>query len=128
MKLKNSQVVSFINGAVELKGKSLPIKVGYAIARNLKTMEGVAAAYEEERMKVLDKYAEKDSEGKYIVKCNAYVISDLENYNHEMEELLEIENEISLHTVPFLELEKCDSDKFDALSVQDIQVMEIMTD
>lgn len=128
MKIKNSQIVSFINGVVELREKQLPVKLGYAIAKNLGAMKSISEAYEEERIKVLSKYAEKGEDGKFLVEDNSYVIPDMENYGREIGELLEIENEVAIHTVAFEELEKCDSDKFDALSFQDIQVLEIMTE
>lgn len=128
MKIKNSQIVSFINGVVELREKQLPVKLGYAIAKNLGAMKSISEAYEEERIKVLSKYAEKGADGKFLVEDNSYVIPDMENYGREIGELLEIENEVAIHTVAFEELEKCDSDKFDALSFQDIQVLEIMTE
>ncbi len=128
MKIKNSQIVSFINGVVELREKQLPVKLGYAIAKNLGAMKSISEAYEEERIKVLSKYAEKGADGKFLVEDNSYVIPDMENYGREIGELLEIENEVAIHTVAFEELEKCDSDKFDALSIQDIQVLEIMTE
>lgn len=127
MRIKNSQMVGFMNGTVEIKKKILPIKVGYAIRKNLKLLEPIAAAYEEERTKILDKYIVKDEDGNYVVKDGSYVASDEAEYNREMQELLEIENEIALHTVPFSELEKCDLDKFDALSVHDLEILEFMT-
>ena len=46
MKIKNSQIVNFINGIMNLKEKKLPIKLGYAISRNIKIMEPIATSYE----------------------------------------------------------------------------------
>ena len=43
-----------------------------------------------------------------------------------MEELLGIENEMQLHTVTIEEIEKCDMEQFDALSVQDITLLDMM--
>lgn len=126
MKIKNSQIVSFINGTMKLSEKRLPTKLGYAITKNLGAMKNISEAYEQERIKIVDKFAEKDAEGKFLVESESYVIHDMEGYGHEITELFEIENELTLHTVGFEELEKCDSEKYDALSVQDIQVLEIM--
>ena len=126
MKIKNSQMVAFMNGIMKIQEKSLPIKIGYAIRKNLKMMDPLATAYEEERIRILDNYAKKDVSGNYLIKDNSYVIDNLQEYDCEMQELLEIENDLDLHTVPYSELEKCDLDKFDALSVQDLSVLEIM--
>lgn len=127
MRIKNSQVVAFLNGVSDIQNKKLPIKVGYAITRNINLMESVAKAYEEERKKVLDKYVQKDGNGEYIVKDGAYKIEDLSIYESEMGELLEIENELAVHTVRFEELEKCDTEQFEALSVRDINLLTFMT-
>lgn len=128
MKIKNSQMVSFLNGKADIQNKKLPTKLGYAITKNIKLMNSVAEAYEEERKKILDRYAMKDADGEYVVKEGAYVISDLEAYGAEMQELLEIDNEMDIHMVLFSELEKCDSEQFDALSVQDLCLLEFMTE
>lgn len=126
MKIKNSQIVNFINGVMNLKEKKLPIKLGYAITRNIKIMDPVATSYEEERYKILGKYAEKDDSGKFKVEDGSYIISDISGYEREMDELLGIENEMQLHTVTIEEIEKCDMEQFDALSVQDITLLDMM--
>ena len=111
---------------MNLKEKKLPIKLGYAITRNIKIMDPVATSYEEERQKILGKYAEKDDSGKFKVEDGSYIISDISGYEREMEELLGIENEMQLHTVTIEEIEKCDMEQFDALSVQDITLLDMM--
>ena len=126
MKIRNSQIVNFINGVMNLKEKKLPIKLGYAITRNIKIMDPAATSYEEERYKILGKYAEKDDSGKFKVEDGSYIISDISGYEREMEELLGIENEMQLHTVTIEEIEKCDMEQFDALSVQDITLLDMM--
>ena len=126
MKIRNSQIVNFINGVMNLKEKKLPIKLGYAITRNIKIMDPVATSYEEERQKILGKYAEKDDSGKFKVEDGSYIISDISGYERGMEELLGIENEMQLHTVTIEEIEKCDMEQFDALSVQDITLLDMM--
>lgn len=126
MKIRNSQIVNFINGVMNLKEKKLPIKLGYAITRNIKIMDPIATSYEEERQKILGKYAEKDDSGKFKVEDGSYIISDISGYEREMEELLEIENEMQLHTVTIDEIEKCDLEQFDSLSIQDITLLDMM--
>nr|CAJ1762967.1 hypothetical protein AUSP0088_00059 [uncultured phage] len=126
MKIKNSQIVNFINGVMNLKEKKLPIKLGYAITRNIKIMDPAATSYEEERYKILGKYAEKDDSGKFKVEDGSYIISDISRYEREMDELLGIENEMQLHTVTIEEIEKCDLEQFDSLSIQDITLLDMM--
>ncbi len=127
MKIKNSQVVTFLNGVADIQSKMLPTKVGYAIARNIALLESVAKAYEEERTKIIDKYAKKGEDGRYIVVGNTYDIQDMAGFGTDMDELLGIENEVSIHTVPISELEKCDLEQFDALTIKDLKLLDFMT-
>lgn len=127
MKIKNSQVVTFLNGVADIQSKMLPTKVGYAIARNIALLESVAKAYEEERTKIIDKYAKKGEDGRYIVVGNTYDIQDMSGFGTDMDELLKIENEVSIHTVPISELEKCDLEQFDALTIKDLKLLDFMT-
>ncbi|GKH33474.1 hypothetical protein [Faecalicatena contorta] len=122
MKIKNSQVVTFLNGVADIQSK-----VGYAIARNIALLESVAKAYEEERTKIIDKYAKKGEDGRYIVVGNTYDIQDMSGFGADMDELLGIENEVSIHTVPISELEKCDLEQFDALTIKDLKLLDFMT-
>ena len=126
MNIKNNNMIAFINGVATIQSKKLPIKVGYAISKNIKIMEPIAVAYDEERKKILDKYASKDESGELLVDGDSYVIENQEGYKKEIQELLDIDNEIQIHTISFSELEKCDTEKFDALSVQDISLLEFM--
>ncbi|WP_434310164.1 hypothetical protein [Hominifimenecus sp. rT4P-3] len=109
MLIKNSQLVNFLNGVGGMQEKKLPIKVAHAIALNLKNMEAAAIAYEEERKKLASSYQPGDGD-------------------EELQELLSIETEIPVQTIKFSDLEKCDSDKFDALSVQDMVLLDFMTE
>ena len=43
-----------------------------------------------------------------------------------MKELLEVENEIDLHTINMDEVEKCDTDKYDSLTTADLMTLDIM--
>lgn len=130
MKITNRQVIEFINSvsANKLASKRLPVKVAYAISRNLDKMNNIITSYETARKTLLDQYAEKDEEGKAKVKDGNYVIQEDQKqaFSDEMKELLEVENEIDLHTINMDEVEKCDTDKYDSLTTADLMTMDIM--
>ena len=130
MKITNRQVIEFINNvsANKLASKRLPVKVAYAISRNLDKMNNIITSYETARKTLLDQYAEKDEEGKAKVKDGNYVIQEDQKqaFSDEMKELLEVENEIDLHTINMDEVEKCDTDKYDSLTTADLMTMDIM--
>lgn len=130
MKITNRQVIEFINSvsANKLASKRLPVKVAYAISRNLDKMNNIITNYETARKTLLDQYAEKDEEGKAKVKDGNYVIQEDQKqaFSDEMKELLEVENEIDLHTINMDEVEKCDTDKYDSLTTADLMTLDIM--
>ena len=130
MKITNRQVIEFINNvsANKLASKRLPVKVAYAISRNLDKMNNIITSYETARKTLLDQYAEKDEEGKAKVKDGNYVIQEDQKqaFSDEIKELLEVENEIDLHTINMDEVEKCDTDKYDSLTTADLMTLDIM--
>ena len=130
MKITNRQVIEFINNVStnKLASKRLPVKVAYAISRNLDKMNNIITSYETARKTLLDQYAEKDEEGKAKVKDGNYVIQEDQKqaFSDEMKELLEVENEIDLHTINMDEVEKCDTDKYDSLTTADLMTLDIM--
>ncbi len=130
MKITNRQVIEFINSvsANKLASKRLPVKVAYAISRNLDKMNNIITSYETARKTLLDQYAEKDEEGKAKVKDGNYVIQEDQKqaFSDEMKELLEVENEIDLHTINMDEVQKCDTDKYDSLTTADLMTLDIM--
>ena len=109
MLIKNSQLVNFLNGVGDMQAKKLPVKVAHAIALNLKNMEAAAITYEEERKRLANIYPSGGGE-------------------EELQELLSIATEIPVQLIKFSDLEKCDSDKFDALSVQDMMLLDFITE
>ena len=131
MKLTNTQVITFLNGLSELQNKKLPIKVSFSIIKNMKAMETVATAYEAERNKIVEQYAKKDENDNPVIEDNRYIFQNEEaqkSYTSEVTELLEIENDIDIQTVTLDDLERCDSDKFDSLSIHEVTVLELMTE
>ena len=114
MKLKNRDIVNFINGCTALKEKRLPIKIGYAVHRNILSLAEAAEAYNVAREKIIEEHAEKDSEGKPVVK--------------DLEELLSIDTEVNLHTISEKDIEKYDDSRYDALTLSDIDTLCIMTE
>lgn len=128
MKLKNRDIVNFINGCTALKEKKLPIKIGYAIHRNILSLAEAAEAYNIAREKIIEEHAKKDSEGKPVVKDDSYVFKDTQRFNKDLEELLGINTEVNLHTISEKDIEKYDDSRYDALTLSDIDTLCIMTE
>ena len=126
MKLKNRDIVNFINGCAVLRAKKLPIKIGYAINRNIIILSETAQAYNSAREKIIKEHTKKDSKGEPIVRDDRYVFEDEQAFNKDLEELLDIDTEVNLHTISEEDIEKCDDSRYDALTIADLDTLCVM--
>lgn len=100
MKLTNRKIVNDANFLGTLTNKQLPIKVSYAIAKNVSKIEKELEIYNKEKQKLVDKYCIKDEKGNNkIDENNQLKIADesLDDWNKSINELLDIEIEIDIH-------------------------------
>ena len=102
LNLSNERVVNTINALSKLNNAQLPIKVAYAISKNANKIESELKVYNTEKAKLVNKYGEKDKEGKLKVGENGNVSlkeEHIEDYNRDIKELLSIENEMDIHMI-----------------------------
>lgn len=100
MKITNRKIVMDANFLGALTEKKLPIKVSYAIAKNISKIEKELEIYNTERQKLIDKYCVKDTNGENKTdKDNKLSIDEkyLNDWKKDIEELLDIEIEIDIH-------------------------------
>src|SRR5690606_34046326 len=99
-------MVNSISSLKALSQKQLPIQVSYKIAKNIRNIEQDLVIYEQERQKLVDRYAEKDPEGKPKVNDNGnYVIKDKLNWNKDILELLNFETDVEIEKIDIKELD-----------------------
>lgn len=127
MKMKNSEIVAFLNTCAGLREKRLPVRLAYAIKKNMAAVQEAATAYMEEREELIARYAKKDKKGEYLVKDNCYVFENKDEFEKDMSELLSIETAVKIHTVSIDVVEKCDDDhKYDSLTIDELDVIDFM--
>lgn len=100
MKLTNRKIVNDANFLGTLTQKQLPIRVSYAIAKNIAKIESELKIYNDERLKLIDKYCVKDEEGQNVIDENNQLMIADENmnaWNNSINELLDIEVDIDIH-------------------------------
>ena len=108
LKLSNERLVNSVGVLSKLTNLELPIKLSYAFSKNITKIDAELKAYNIEREKLLNKYGEKDEEGKLKLSEKGEVnILDIENFNKEIAELLQWESEIDIHLI---DLESIDTD------------------
>lgn len=100
MKLSNLKLVNDAAGLSQLTQKNLPVKVSYAIAKNITKIKTIVDVFGQEKQKLIDKYSVKGDDGKTLVGDNGTITIQqefLEDWNSDLKELQEIENEIDIH-------------------------------
>ncbi|MBS5886704.1 hypothetical protein [Clostridium sp.] len=108
MKLSNEKLVNSIGVLNKLTNMELPIKLSYAISKNITKINRELVVYNKERQKLIEKYGEKDKEGNLKAKEDGTInILDIDSFNKDLKEILEIETEVDIHVI---DLEKVDVD------------------
>ena len=106
--------------------KKLPIKLSYAISKNMTTLEDEAKVIDDNRIKLAQTYAEKNEDGSPKVINNSYVIDDIESFNKELSEYYKTETDIDICKVNSSILDKLEDPKYDVLSPSEIMTLQFM--
>lgn len=107
MKLTNKKILTDAMTIGAISNKELPIKVSYALAKNISKIEKELEIYNKEREKLIEKYSVKDKNNKTVIDENNQIqIQDecLEGWNKDIKELQDIEVEIDIHKFKLEEL------------------------
>ena len=95
MKLKLLQIVNAWEALNRIGSEKLPIKMAYAIQRNIQKLKPELETYENARMGLIkEKYGTKGKDGNYRVEP-----SHMTKFLEELIELQAVEVEIDIHTV-----------------------------
>ena len=121
---------------MSLKEKCLPAKLSYAVSKNLMILEEEHKLLEENRLEICKRNALKDKEGNLITKKKGeteifvFANEDAEQMNaKEIADLLEVETDITIHSVKPEDIEKCHaSERYDILSVEQQVLIDFMID
>ncbi|WP_415330903.1 hypothetical protein [Clostridium perfringens] len=99
VKMTNKEILEKVNVLGELTARKLPVKVSYAIGKNISKVERELKHYNKERQKLIEEYCLKEDDGTLKITEGNYDIDPkrLEDFNKEINELQEIEVEIDIH-------------------------------
>ena len=112
---------------VAISSKKLPIKLSYAISKNLSVLEKEANLIDDNRIKLAEAYAEKNPDGTPIIDENkCYVINEaaLPSLNKEIAEYYRTVTSICKANIK--ELDKLEDSRYDALSPAEISALDFM--
>lgn len=102
MRLNNNTLVNSIENLNKLSQMKLPVKISYAIAKNISKVENELKIYNNQRQKLIEDYGEKNEDGKTKVsEDNQITIAKdyLEDWIKEYNELLSLEIDIDIHKI-----------------------------
>jgi len=106
MKLTNEELLTSMQSLRVLAQRDLPIKVSYAVAKNISKIEKELKTYEEERQRLIHKHAKKDKDGEIIAdKTGQIEFKDKRKWDKDVRELLDIEVEVVFHKFNIKHLE-----------------------
>lgn len=99
VKLTNKEILEKVNVLGEISSRKLPVKVSYAISKNISKVERELKHYNKERQKLIEEYCLKEDDGTLKITDRNYDIDPerLEDFNKEINELQEIEVEMDIH-------------------------------
>lgn len=134
--MKLGELQGRLEGLYKVATKTLPVKVSYAVSKNIKILSEEFKILDEQRIKICENYADKDENGKAIQKeiengKSIFVFSgdNEKKVNEEYSELLSDEIEVAIHKVNASEFEKCEmSDRYDILTPVEFSALDFMID
>lgn len=105
----NSDTISALNTLIDL---DINAKVAFRLTRIIKELSSIVDDKMKMEKKILDKWVEKDEDGKVVVPKRedgsliegSVNIVDVESFSNEMKELMEIENNIDFEKIEFDDL------------------------
>lgn len=125
--MKGYEITAHVNSLLNLSGKKLPVSLSFAMATNLDRLMEWQERIEKQRIGLCEQYAEKDSNGKPIIKDNKYQIVDMAALNHDVDELMAQECDIEIRKVMRSVLEVIDTNpRFDTLAMGEVAALQFM--
>lgn len=127
MKITLKEVVKKNNALREISEKHLPVKISYAVSKNLMRLQEECELVEKSRIKLLESYAKKDNAGNPIIENGQYQLGENQTvFGKEFEKYLDSEIEVEIYQIPISELEKLDESRYDALTPAELAGLEFV--
>ena len=118
MKLTNKQIVESRVAIQKVLSNDLSIRTQFKLNKNVAELNNVISIYEGSRQKLIEKYCDKDKEGKPIIVNGCYTFKEKnEEFNKDFNDLNDIENEINIEQLTLDELDgvKLNNAEFNAI-------------
>lgn len=100
MKLSNLRILNDSKKLEDISKRKFPVKVSYAISRNISKINSNLKIYDKERQKLIEEYSIKDKDGKTKINKDNQInlqLDRLDEWNRDNNELCNIEFEIDIY-------------------------------
>lgn len=110
MNIKAKQLMDSVDVLKKISDMNLPISLSYKIAKNIMKIEEELAILNKEKQKLIDKYGEKDEDGKIKSDESGRIrILDISSWTTEYSALEDLQIDIDLTVIPEDDLLSCDN-------------------
>ncbi len=115
--MTNRDIVNYFNAKDKLKDKKLPIKLAFAFKLNYEKLQSYANAYNEQILEIKEKYVSENGE---------VPLENQKDFLKEATELLDTKINCDVQKIDFEVLERCENERFDQLTVGELEVIDFM--
>lgn len=127
MKIKLAEVRNRHQALCMIGDKKLPIKLSYAVGKNIMKFQEELESIEAARIKLVEQYAKKSEDGSFEMKDGHYDVGENEQkLKEEFTEFLNTETDIDIHTVPEGIVENMEEARYDALTPAELIALDFM--
>lgn len=100
MKTSDAIRLSMALNAVLSRQERAPAKFGYAVAINARRLAHVAEAFESSRRALIEQFGKRGDDGQLVTDNETVQLSDPGAFNAAMSDLVAVDVNVDLHTVP----------------------------
>lgn len=126
MKMTLNEILIRYSSIVKLSEKKLPIKLSYALLKNIFKLRNESEIIDNNRIKLAEIYAEKNDDGSPKTKDGNFIIENEEQFHKEFDDYCQTEIEVDICKCKRSEFDKLEEPRYDALSPSEILSLEFM--
>lgn len=123
--MKARGIEKVCNSLTNIRQKKLPVRMALILGRNLKKLGEALKDISEQRDGLIERYCDRDEDGNPIIENGQIRLADTTFWDDE-KELYDIDIPIELEKISMADIERCDEEKFDSLTVDELSAMECM--
>ena len=121
--MKAKEVEPIYKALMGLDDKHIPAHMGLILAQNKRKLFGLNEDINNRREKILLRYAARDENDELVISEHGVKLQDPENYKKDMAELMETESDIVFGKISMEDVEKCNGEQYDTLTLAEISAM-----